>query len=368
MTSCNELNSNKMSIYFLVYFFFFLFSAWNLFISNRKKSITILLMAVLGTTMIIFAGLRWKTGTDWENYLYYFRIIDIRPFGDTAMEIGYEIIVRMFKLVVSSNYTAFLFFCATYIILITYYLLYKFSPFPLFSLFLLLSYSFAGSGFGVRQDLSIALTLISFIFVVERSLPKFVAIVLLAALIHNSAIIFIPAYWLYTFKWNTVKVLIIVVFTLLCVIFSERIMGTFGSLISARKVELYLALGMETESNPYSTLVKALIGRLLFFAIMVGFVNYEDEERKMFNGLFNLYVFGIVIFSIFSPISLIFGRLARYYDIYQILLLPLAYLYAKRAYKIIIFLIVTAFSVLKFTTALNGAEGTFIPYKTIFSK
>lgn len=325
-------------------------------------------MVALATTMILFAGLRWKTGTDWENYHYYFRIIDIRPFGDTAMELGYEVIVRFFKLVVSTNYTAFLFFCAIYIILITYVILYKYSPFPLFSLFLLLSYSFAGSGFGVRQDLSIALTLISFVFVVKRSLAKFVLVVLLAAMIHSSAIIFLPAYWLYTFKWNTIKVLAVIIFTLFCVLFSERIMGTFGSLISARKIELYLTMGMETQTNPYGTLIKALLGRFLFFATMVSFVNYEDEDKKMYNGLFNLYVFGIVVFSIFSPISLIFGRLARYYDIYQILLLPLAYLYAKRAYKIIIFLVVTVFSLLKFTTALNGAEGTFLPYKTIFNK
>ncbi|WP_439582735.1 EpsG family protein [Dyadobacter bucti] len=357
-----------MGIYFAVYLFFFLFSAWDLFIADRRKAIKISLMALLGITMVIFAGIRWETGTDWENYLYYFKIIDIRPIGGTAMEIGYEMIVRLFKSIISTNYTAFLFFCAIYIILITYFALYKFSPFPLFSLFLLLSYSFAGSGFGVRQDLSIALTLVSLIFIVERSLIKFVVIVLLAALIHNSAIIFLPAYWLYSFKWNTVKVLTVIIFTLFCVLFSERLMTTFGSLISARKVELYLTLGMETDINPYSTLIKGLLGRFLFFVILVGFVDYKNEDRKLFSGLFNLYVFGIVIFSIFSPISLIFGRLARYYDIYQILLLPLAYLYAKRVYKIIIFLVVSAFSLLKFATALNGAEGTFIPYKTIFSK
>ncbi len=357
-----------MGIYFAVYLFFFLFSAWDLFIADRRKAIKISLMALLGITMVIFAGIRWETGTDWENYLYYFKIIDIRPIGGTAMEIGYEMLVRSFKLLISSNYTPFLFFCAIYIIVLTYFVLFKYSPFPLFSLFLLLSYSFVGSGFGVRQDLSIALTLIALIFVVERSLLKFLVVVLLASLIHNSAIVFIPAYWLYTFKWDTIKVLSIVVFTLFCVLFSERIMSTFGTLISARKVELYMTLGMETEANPYTTLIKGLLGRILFFAILVGFVDYNNEDRKMFNGLFNLYVFGIIIFSIFSPISLIFGRLARYYDIYQILLLPLAYLYAKRIYKIIIFIVVSAFSLLKFTTALNGSDGTFIPYKTIFSK
>jgi hypothetical protein len=327
-------------------------------------------MAVLAITMIILSGIRWNTGTDWENYLYYFKIIDIRPLGGSGMEIGYEILVRAFKLFISTNYTAFLFFCAIYIIFFTYTVLYKFSPFPLFSLFLLLSYSFVGSGLGVRQDLSIALSLVSLTFIMDRSLPKFLIIVFLSTLIHNSAIVFLPAYWLFNFKWNTSRALIAIAFTIFCIILSEKIMANFGTLISARKVELYMemGMGMEVEENPYKTLVKGLLGRLLFFAILVGFVNYEEEDRKLFNGLFNLYVFGIVLFSIFSPISLIFSRLARFYDIYQILLLPMAYLFAKRAYKIILFVIITAFSLLKFTTALNGAKGTFIPYKTIFSK
>ena len=357
-----------MAIYYVVYFFFFLFSAWDLFIANRKKAVTITLMDLLGIVMIIFAGIRWETGTDWENYQYYFKIIDIRPWGNTAMEVGYEFIVRAFKTLVSSEYTAFLIFCAAYIIIFTYVVLYKLSPFPLFSLFLLFSYSFVGSGFGVRQDLSIALSLTALLFIQERSLPKFLLVVFAAALIHNSAVIFLPAYWLYNFRWNTMKALAVVAFTLICVVFSDTIMGTVGSLISARKVELYMTLGMETEANPYKTLAKALVGRLFFFFAMVWFVDYDNEDKKFYNGLFNLYVFGVVIFSIFSPISMIFGRLARFYDIYQILLLPMAYYYAKRIYKVVIFLFVTAFSVLKFSTAIGESEGTFVPYKTIFNK
>lgn len=357
-----------MGIYFAVYFIFFLFSLWDLFIADRRKFFTIILMCLLGTIMIVFAGIRWETGTDWDNYQYYFKIIDIRPIGDTAMEIGYEFIVRGFKTFVSSQYTAFLIFCAAFIVVLTYSVLYKFSPFPLFSLFLLFSYSFVGSGFGVRQDLAIALCLTSLVFIQQQSLIKFLLVVVSAAMIHNSALVFIPAFWIFNFKWNVMKAIVTLSFTVICIVFSENIMSAIGTMVSTRKVELYLTMGMEAEHNPYQVLAKALLGRLFFFFIIVWFVDYQNDDKKLYNGLFNLYVFGIIIFSIFSPINMIFGRLARFYDIYQILLLPMAYSFAIRFYKIIIFLLLSAFSVLKFKTALGDSEGTFLPYKTILNK
>jgi hypothetical protein len=326
-------------------------------------------MTIMGLFMTAFAGFRWETGTDWFNYHHYFQTIENIPIWKSAMEVGYEFIVRTFKTILTTDYTLFLICCALYIISITYYIIYRYSPFPLFSLFLLMSYSFAGSGFGVRQDLAITLTLLSLCFIEQESPIKFVSIVLLASLIHNSALAFLPAYWIYKFQWNTLKVLVSLILVLSCLLFSENILLLSSKFVSARKVTLYMEMGMETAENPYRKLAKGLLGRSIFFLTLVGFVRYDaDKENKLFSGLFNLYVFGVIIFAAFSPISLIFGRLARFYDIFQILLIPMAYLRAKRFYKIIIFTVVTVLSILKFTTALEVGEDSFIPYKSFFNK
>ncbi|MCE6990962.1 EpsG family protein [Dyadobacter sp. CY323] len=325
-------------------------------------------MATIGFIVILIAGLRWNTGTDWGNYLYYFTQIDNRPFGNSGMEIGYEVLVRSFKTLVSSDPTPFLFFCAIFIVSTTYFTLFKYSPFPLFSLFLLISYSLVGSGFGVRQDLAIALSFLSIMFIKEREFYKFAIIMVLAALIHNSSLIFFPAYFLYNFKWTVLNTILIVVVVIVCVLMSETIMQTFGSMVSENKAETYLEMGMETTKNPYTTLAKGLSGRFLFLLIVIGFVKYGTEKDDFYNGVFNIYVFGIIIYTIFSPINLIFSRLARPYDIFQIILLPMAYYQAKRSYKVVIILILFAFSFLKFSTFVRDDEEVYIPYKTILSQ
>ncbi|NIJ51565.1 EpsG family protein [Dyadobacter arcticus] len=357
-----------MAIYVFIYLAFFSFANFDLFLSGRRKIVTLFLMACLGFAIIFIAGMRWETGTDWGNYLSYFRSIENRPWGGSGMEIGYEFIVRTFKAIISSDPTPFLFFCAAFIVSLTYYTLFEHSTYPLFSLFLLISYSMVGSGFGVRQDLAIALTLFSVTFIADRSFVKFAIVMFLAALIHKSSLIFFPAYYLYTFKWSVLKSIIIILVVIICVLMSERIMEIFGSLISENKTEIYLEMGQETVTNPYITLAKGLAGRLLFFIIGILFVTYGTEKDDFYNGIFNLYVFGIILYAIFSPVNLIFGRLARPYDIFQILLIPLAYYQAKRKYKILIISVVFAFSIVKFSTSMRSDGGVYIPYRTILTE
>jgi hypothetical protein len=326
------------------------------------------ILTFLGLTMIFFAGMRWGTGTDWPTYRSYFITIERRTWGVSGMEIGYELIVRFFKMFISSDQTPFLFFCSIFIIGFTYPTVYKHSPFPLFTLFLLISYSLVGAGFGVRQDLAIALSLFSITFIQERALGKFLLILMLAATIHQSTLIFIPAYFLYKFRWTTARSIIAISLVAFCVIMSEKLMHSFGSLVDERKAELYMEMGMEKVRDPFMSLLKGLSGRLLFFLIAVGFVNYKDDKDDFYNGIFNIYVFGIVIYAIFSPINLIFSRLARPYDIFQIILVPLAYVKATRLMKVIIVIVIFAFSIFKFTSILTSDEGVYIPYKSVLSQ
>lgn len=342
---------------------------FDIFVAGRRKIVMLFLLCTMGTAVILAAGLRWDTGTDWSTYRYYFVSIESRNWGSSGMEIGYEILVRFFHYFFNGEQTPFLLFTAFAIVTITYTALFKASKFPLFSLFLLMSYSLVGSGFGVRQDLAIALIVFSITYIEQRSFIKFVAIMLLAFAIHKSSAIFFPAYYLYTFRWSAVKISTIILFTVLCVALSETLMQTLGSLVSENKAEHYLELGMDHFDNPVMSMIKGLAGRFLLLLVGIGFVKYGENEDKFYNGLFNLYVFGIIIYSIFTPLNLIFSRLARPYDVFQILLIPLAYSKASRTYKIIILFVIISFSVLKFSTTLkNSDEGVYVPYKSIFTQ
>jgi hypothetical protein len=357
-----------MAIYFIIYSLFFTITLGDLFISRESKKPLLVPLILMGIVMVVFAGIRWETGTDWPNYLTYFNIMEKVQLWRSAMEIGYEFLVRSFKIVFGGNYTLFLFECAIIITSFNYYSIYKLSPYPFFSLFLFLSYSAGGSSFGVRQDISLCLTLFSFIFIQQRSFPKFVLFVCLAALVHKSAVVFFPAYYLYNLKWNVLTVLAVLFVLAISFYLSGYLIQTIGSIIAERKTEFYLDLGQEAFEDPYTTLIKGLSGRILFLLLLLPMVDYSDDGDKVFNGLFNLYVFGIILYTIFTHLNPIFSRIARSYDMFQILAIPLAYYNASRRYKIILIGIVFAFSIYKFTSTIKNDPGILVPYKTIFDR
>lgn len=354
-----------MTIYYLLLIIFFIAFLFEVLISYKSVLLLKLIMAILGITIICIAGLRWDTGTDWENYLYYFRIINTRPLGETGMEFGYELIVRFFRFFISSEYTHFLFFFSFLIISTTYYAVYKLSPYPLFSLFLLLTYSLVGSGFGVRQDLAICLTLLSTIFIIERNLLRFLIFVCLAALIHNSALIFIPAYWIFEFRWSKYSVVFMLIALIIIAVLSKFIIGYFGSIVSDYKTNLYLEMSVES-ADPIRALIKGLINRSVILLIVIPFLFKSPIHKESYYGLVNLYIIGVIIFMIVTPINPIFNRLARFYEIYQIILLPMAYFYSSRYSKLIILFVLVSISIIKFNTVIqNDVDLVYVPYKSV---
>lgn len=356
-----------MTVYVLIYITLLLLALADVFITKSTRKIVIIPMAVLFFVIVMLAGLRWETGTDWTSYIRFFNNIDNVPLWRSTMEIGYEFLVRSFKLIFGPNYTLWLFFIATFILSFTYVTIYKISPYPLFSLFLLFSYSLVGSGFGVRQDLSICITIYSVAFIIERAPIKFLVTVFIASLLHNSAFIFLPAYFVFNFKWNVLRSILVIAFVGICLIMSEQLMQTFGYLVAEGKTERYMDMGFQelTGEDPYLVVAKGIAARSLVVLICIWYVNYQSEENALFNGIFNLYIFGIVIYAIFTPMNLVFSRMARPYEVFQIFLFPAMYPLAKRAQKPIIISIVFAFYIAKFLSQLKASDGVFIPYQSV---
>ena len=114
---------------------------------------------------LYFAGFRWETGTDWNNYIFYFRTVD--QLKSDVPVLVYELLARTIKFIFG-NYQFMLLITAALIITFTYKTISEFSPYPLFSVFLLYTYSLNSGGFGYRQDIAIALCFsLYFLFINE---------------------------------------------------------------------------------------------------------------------------------------------------------------------------------------------------------
>lgn len=155
-----------------------------------------LLLYVLIFTL--FRGLRWNTGTDWDQYLYHFENLNInnifsysRYGGEETLELLYAFLNIFIGFI--GDYTLFLLFTNLFILYTYYHFSIKYTPRPIisFTLFVLCTCFFP-----VRLDLAAVVLMWAIPPILNKNLRKFLFIVCIAFFIHKSCILFLPFYWL----------------------------------------------------------------------------------------------------------------------------------------------------------------------------
>lgn len=158
-------------------------------------------MLFLSFIFLILASIRWKTGTDWVMYYDLYNnnnsLYDFLSVSDDvqAQEVGFCLLNWAVKSIFD-DYNMLLFIIALIILVVKYDWYNRYMPFPLVALFVNFS-SYLGDIFFIRQSLAIAITIFAFRYIVRKQLWLFISFVLIAGSMHTSAIIFIPAYWIY---------------------------------------------------------------------------------------------------------------------------------------------------------------------------
>lgn len=347
-------------------------------ISNSSKKIILFFMFAI---FIIMNGIRWKTGTDWYPYFYgfdnatsYYDAV-LSPY---AFEWGFGLLnylVRSF----SSSYTVFLFLFA----LLTIYTKYKviinerFIEFGLLSTFFYYCYSI-GDIVATRQALAISLTLFSILYIIEKNKLNFLLFVLLATLIHRSAIIFIFAYFLYHLDMEKKTLLYIFLTGLLLNFGLSRFqvtdMGipfidTLTFLSSYQeKIDTYLNVDDDTSSfgqlNPY---LITFLGYLKKMIVIFPMLYLRGDKNLVHSRLVNIVIFGTFIYFVLSSISPDFKRLNGYFEIVEILVLPyLLYSISKKSTRYILILFFCILAVIRLYTAVYSHWDLLDPFYTIF--
>lgn len=137
----------------------------------------------------------------WRRYIN-FSLWDTITLNDGSAE-TFEQGFRTYMKVISyftSNYQAFLVINSGLMFLLYYIFFRKYSPYFWFSVLLLLLVSYNQSLFVLRQHLSIAVLFVSYPYILKKDLKRFSIVVLIAYLLHNSSLIFLPVYFLYNIK------------------------------------------------------------------------------------------------------------------------------------------------------------------------
>ena len=307
-------------IYTVTAFLLFFLSvyAWD---SPRKgKSF----FAIAMIWLVIFEGFRWEIGTDWFSYYYFFVDGENEHMGPT-----YTWLNDFFKLFTSS-YT----FLLLFISIVTYgtlsILFRNYSASVLMSL-LIYFCSFIGMMGSNRQILAMVVCVISLKFVLERRLIWFLIMIVLATSLHITAIIFLPAYFLYD-RVLSKKVLIGAVLVAFLIGLSK--------VINRIPYAEYLAMldSMTSDTTNLDSYVDSYGGgvslfgslkRILFvyLAVMVR----EKVKNPYYSFFLSLYVMGSIIYMIFngSVLQIMAGRGASYYTLYETIVIPYVILNLK---------------------------------------
>ena len=317
----------------------------------------------------VLSTFRWENGTDWDTYLQYFHWLnEITCIG--YMEPGFTLLTSINS--VLFNYTTQL-GCVAFLSIIPIAWKYnKISPYPLFTLLIWYSTTFANI-FPVRQSIAIALFVTSWKFIEEKKLKSFIGIILLAATFHITVLITIPIYFLWHKKFTSstliYSIIIISAFSIVGDKIISNILLIVGGDLVKQKLEFYLENSNENFGSAYSptqVLIRGIINRsFIFFPLLFLLKGIRFTNEKL-NSYINIYFFSFVLFLLVSPLSIALGRLCMYSDIIQAILIP--YIFTgntTRENKSILFVLIIAYFLIRFKGIIFNYQDLYIPYNFV---
>ena len=198
----------------------------------------------------------------------------------------------------------------------------KYSYIPWLSVFLFITGPFNQSMYVMRQHLAIAICILSVPFILDRNFVKFIFVVLLASTIHYTALVFVPSYFIYSFKfdkkfWLTLSLVGIISF----VLFHEVVNYIMSNL------EIGYSSYAEKEGANYTAfLISSCILLLIIFSLR--FKDLQDIDKLVVQ----LFLLGYIISLSGIGVS-ITSRLNMYFTVFNMLVIPLSIVKLKRPFK-----------------------------------
>ncbi len=179
-----------------------LFSLGLMDLVKTPKIIRVISFIFLVAFLILFSGLRWRTGLDWGAYEEYFKIFDIKKrFSLIVFEPGYVFLTFLVKSVLNQGYSVFLFIFSFFVILLRAKFFRQNTELIFIALLLFWGNTLA-EVFPIRQSLAISVCLLSIPFIQRRKPIIHILITIIGMQFHFSLILWLVAYPVYHAKWS----------------------------------------------------------------------------------------------------------------------------------------------------------------------
>lgn len=308
----------------------------------NEKSVNLFIAIMTFSVMVYFVGVRSFYGDTSMYITEFYNYTPVTFDGIKESLSNPDIKGKLFLLIrclirrfVGDDYTPYFFILAFFQFGAIIKLFYKYS-----CNYFMTSFLFVASGYftwsmnGIRQFTAICLIIYFFDYVVEKKTIKFFIVVLVAALIHSTALIWIPVYIIVNFKpWGKGVILFVVAiiivlltleksFTLLDITLENTSYDGYGEKIMTAKES-----GLDDGVN-FIRVVIAAVPLLLAFLVRKDM----DDAPRYVNILVNLSLVTTCVYllGVFTS-GILVGRLHAYFSIFSYLLIPwlLKYKYGK---------------------------------------
>lgn len=280
---------------------------------NNKHKFKKYFVAFISFQLITVLSLRHYTiGVDVLRYMAHFRNfaqLELHQLVTHRFEIGYILLNKVIGSI-TLNEQVFLMIIATITIIPVGRFIYKHSKMPFLSFGLYIAFNFYTFIFsGLRQGIAYGIVLLSYDFIVSRKLRNFVVCILFAALFHNSALIFLPAYFLVKVKINKRSIgFIIMINSIMFILRRQLFVFVTNHIYSGYEL---------VESNSISWM---LLGVLIIFLGLLFYKKVISVSAES-NYLYILVIIGVSL-MIFATVGTNVMRTTNYYYMYIIVFIP----------------------------------------------
>lgn len=264
--------------------------------------------------LVLFAGLRYRVGNDYGNYIGSFDVTwqEVWQHIITFREPGFEIIAYLSRFIYN-DYVSMFFCMSLFTVALNVKTISKYteSAFISFLLYIFIG-AWHGSFNGIRQYAAAAIIFAGHRFILHKKFWKYALVVLLASAFHLTALIMLPMYFVLS-KKLTVKNIIMLVVIAIAMRYSYEF---FFGIMSAIKGNDQTQYAYMKESVTFFRILVAFAPIALALLVRKDF--FEDKENTFY---FTMLLLNAT-FMFATSGSAYLARVGIYTDIYATLAFP----------------------------------------------
>jgi len=310
------------------------------YLVKAEKSIS-LFWALVSMALLVFFVAERSNYNDTVSYIDSFNNLSTNVsakelFGGTGVESpGFNALAYYFKKYISKDYTAWFTFLSIFQAGAIVSLYYRYSCNYFLSMYLFItSTSFMWMQSGIRQFTAVCLILYFLNFVIDRKLIAFAVVIYLAYTIHDSAILWVPIYFIVKFKPFSKQIWLFVALTLLAFFFISEFTTFLDSSLEGTEYEgygssltNYQADGdtIDDGINPIRALISAVPPAIALWR----WKYIKDRTNPMIDVCINMgtAAVGVNLLAVVTS-GILVGRVPIYFTPVNFIVLPWLFKYA----------------------------------------